>query len=90
MHIFHSCSGDFPFLTADDYEYHLRETLEEVRKNIPRVFVNLVLVGNLSEVWQDQWYKVYFFVMCFISNADSLDYSCNAMWISTIDLQALT
>ena len=55
MHIFHhSCSGDFPFLTADDYEYHLRETLEEVRKNIPRVFVNLVLIGNLSEVWQDQ------------------------------------
>ena len=55
MHIFHySCSGDFSFLTADDYEYHLRETLEEVRKNIPRVFVNLVLIGNLSEVWQDR------------------------------------
>jgi len=46
----HSCSGNFSQLTADDYEMHLREILEEIRKNIPKVFVNLVLIGNISEV----------------------------------------
>ena len=45
-----SCSGDVPTLTADDFEKHLRETLEEVRKHIPKLFVNLVLLGNISEV----------------------------------------
>ena len=28
----------------------MRETLEEVRKHIPKVFINLVLLGNISEV----------------------------------------
>jgi len=28
----------------------LREVLEEVRENVPKVFVNLVLMGNISEV----------------------------------------
>ena len=45
-----SCSGDVPTITADDFENNMRETLEEVRKNIPKLFVNLVLLGNLSEV----------------------------------------
>ena len=45
-----SCSGDVPTITADDFEKNLRETLEEVRKHIPILFVNLVLLGNLSEV----------------------------------------
>ena len=46
-----SCSGKVPTLTANDYEKHLREILEEVRKKIPRVFVNVVQVFNLSMVW---------------------------------------
>ena len=45
-----SCSGDVPNLTPDDFEKHMRETLEELRKNIPKLFVNLVLLGNISEV----------------------------------------
>lgn len=45
-----SCSGVVPTLTVNDYEHHLREVLEEVRKHIPKVFVNLVLLGNISEV----------------------------------------
>ena len=45
-----SCSGDVPNLTPDDFEKNMRETLEEVRKYIPKVFVNLVLLGNISEV----------------------------------------
>ena len=44
------CSGDVPTLTPKDFETNLRDTLEEVRKNIPKVFVNLVLLGNISEV----------------------------------------
>ena len=43
-------SVDVPNLTADDFEKHMRETLEEVRKHIPKLFVNLVLLGNISEV----------------------------------------
>ena len=45
-----SCSGDVPFITADDFEHNLRDVLEEVRTNIPRVFVNLVQIFNLSMV----------------------------------------
>ena len=45
-----SCSGEVPSLTPDDFEKHLTETLEEVRKHIPKLFVNLVLLGNISEV----------------------------------------
>ena len=45
-----SCSGDFPTLTADDYYTHLMDVLEEVRTKIPKVFVNLVSLGNISEV----------------------------------------
>ena len=43
------CSEIVPTLTPDDFEKHLRETLDEVQK-IPKVFVNLVLAGNLSGV----------------------------------------
>ena len=50
LSVHHSCSGDVPTITADDFEKNLRETLEEVRKHIPKLFVNLVLLGNLSEV----------------------------------------
>ena len=46
----YSCSGHFPGLTADDYQKYLNETLAEIHKNIPKVFVNLVLMGNISEV----------------------------------------
>ena len=49
------CSGKFPSLTVDDYENHTREVLEEVRKNIPKVFVNLVLLGNISGVRSGVW-----------------------------------
>ena len=43
------CSETVPTLTPDDFEKHLRETLDEVQKR-PKVFVNLVLAGNLSGV----------------------------------------
>ena len=43
-----SCSGDVPTITADDFEKNMQETLEEVCKNIPKLFVNLVLLGNIS------------------------------------------
>lgn len=44
------CSGDVPTLTPEDFEKNLNRTLEEVRKKIPKLFVNLVLMGNISEV----------------------------------------
>ena len=44
------CSGDIPFLTPDDYEKHLVEVLEEVRKKLPRTFVNLIPLFNISQV----------------------------------------
>ena len=44
------CSGDVPTLTPEDFEMNLNKTLEEVRKKIPKLFVNLVLMGNISEV----------------------------------------
>ncbi len=45
-----SCSGEIPDINPVDYDKYLREVLEEVRQNIPKVFVNLVLMGNISEV----------------------------------------
>ena len=44
-----SCSRDVPTITADDFEKNMRENLEEVCKNILKLFVHLVL-GNISEV----------------------------------------
>ena len=44
------CSGDIPFLTPDDFEKHLIEILEEVRKKLPRTFVNLIPLFNISQV----------------------------------------
>jgi len=44
------CSGEYPYLNPNDYDHFLREVLEEVRENVPKVFVNLVLMGNISEV----------------------------------------
>ena len=46
--LFHSCCSSG--VTADNYETNLRSALEVIRQNIPRVFVNLVPMGNLSEV----------------------------------------
>jgi dihydrodipicolinate synthase/N-acetylneuraminate lyase len=54
---FCSCSGDIPTLTVDDYDKHLREVLKEVESKIPKVFVNLVLMGNLSGVRTMQFNK---------------------------------
>ena len=45
-----SCSGQTPYLTADDFEKHLTELLEEIHNNIPRVFVNYILLFNISLV----------------------------------------
>ena len=42
-------------LTADEYETHLTSALEEIRQNIPRVFVNLVPMANLSQVIVLTW-----------------------------------
>ena len=44
------CSCCSSGVTADNYETNLRSALEVIRQNIPRVFVNLVPMGNLSEV----------------------------------------
>ena len=46
----YSCSGSVPFLTADDFEKHLVAVLEKVRENIPRVFVNIGELFNISLV----------------------------------------
>ena len=50
--VIRSCSGDVQIITAesDDFEKNTREMLKEVRKNIPKLSVNLVLLGNISEV----------------------------------------
>ena len=45
-----SCSGRVPYITADDYGKYLNETLAKIHANIPKVFVNVILAGNLSEV----------------------------------------
>jgi len=37
--------------SPDEYEVHLRTTLERVRLNIPRTFVNLVELLNISQVY---------------------------------------
>ena len=44
------CSCCSSGITADNYETNLRSALEVIRQNVPRVFVNLVPMGNLSEV----------------------------------------
>ena len=45
-----SCSGDVPFTTANDFEKYLHDVLEEIRNKIPRVFVNIVELFNISMV----------------------------------------
>jgi hypothetical protein len=47
----YSCSDKIRFLTPDDFESNLRDTLEQVRQDIPRVFVSVVEIFNLSLVW---------------------------------------
>jgi len=45
-----SCVGK-AFLNPDDFEHHLRELVEKIRTNIPRVLVNVIEGFNLSEVY---------------------------------------
>ncbi|XP_065915128.1 phospholipase B1, membrane-associated-like [Dysidea avara] len=45
------CSGDVPYLTADDYEKYMTELMEEIHNNIPKVFVNYMLLFNVSQVY---------------------------------------
>ena len=49
------CSGDVPFLTADDFEKHLTELLEEIHANIPKVFINYILLFNISQVRRGEY-----------------------------------
>ena len=44
------CSGHIPYLTADNYEKHMTELMEEIHSNIPKVFVNYILLLNVSQV----------------------------------------
>ena len=44
------CSGTYPGISPDLYERDIRRVLERVRRNIPKVFVNLVSMLNMSEV----------------------------------------
>jgi phospholipase B1 len=46
-----SCTLVKEFLDPAEFEKHLSETLEGIRTNIPRVFVQLVEVFNLSQVY---------------------------------------
>jgi lysophospholipase L1-like esterase len=46
------CSDKIRFLTPDDFESNLRDTLEQVRQDIPRVFVSVVEIFNLSLVYE--------------------------------------
>ena len=48
----------------------MREALEEVRKNIPKLFVNLVLLGNISEAKADK------FPVEFLSNVRPCQFHC--------------
>lgn len=45
------CSGDVPYITVDDFETNLRYIIEEVRSKIPKVFVNLVEIFNMSMIY---------------------------------------
>jgi phospholipase B1 len=47
-----ACLHIIPYLSPDDYEKHLNETLTEIKKSLPRTFVNLVLMGNLSQIYE--------------------------------------
>ena len=46
----HRCFGEVFTLTGEDFEQHVRDVLEELRKNIPKLFINMVLLGNVTEV----------------------------------------
>lgn len=46
-----SCMFNLPFLDPDEYENNLMATLERVRNNMPRTFVNLVPLFNISQVY---------------------------------------
>jgi len=46
-----SCTYLGGYLDPDEFEAHLSKVLEEVRTNIPRVFVQIVEMFNLSQVY---------------------------------------
>jgi len=46
-----SCTYLGGYLSPDDFEAHMSKLLESVRTNIPRVFVQLVEMFNLSQVY---------------------------------------
>jgi len=46
-----SCAFDLPYLNPDDYQNNLMATLERVRSSIPRTFVNLVGMYNVSQAY---------------------------------------
>jgi len=46
-----SCTFNLPYLSPDDYQLNLMSTLERVRTNLPRTFVNLVAGFNVSQAY---------------------------------------
>jgi phospholipase B1 len=46
-----SCTFNLTYLTADDYENNLMGTLERIRTNLPRTFVNIVTGFNVSQAY---------------------------------------
>merc|ERR1711871_307361 len=46
-----SCNSSHEWISGEWYESHLRDTLEDIRTNIPKVHVQLVGLFNISKVW---------------------------------------
>lgn len=46
-----SCTLAFPFLDAKEYEKHLTTVIEKVHKELPRTFVQIVEMFNVSQVY---------------------------------------
>jgi len=46
-----ACSGNQSFTVADKFEKDLRDTIEKLRANVPRLLINLMEMFNLSGVY---------------------------------------
>lgn len=72
-----SCSGDFPTITADDFESNLMKILQKISGEIPRVFVNLVEVFNISQASNMKWNQTTLNDIVLLSDLHSF----KAVWV---------
>ncbi|KAJ3216858.1 hypothetical protein HDU67_008860 [Dinochytrium kinnereticum] len=65
------------FLSPDNYEYSIRTVLDDIKRRIPKVIVNVLMQFNVSKVWdltnKDPW--------CNMVRSSGLVYECSCAFL---------